>query len=98
MLSFGLRVGLLDADLTGAAGGVQGSGDLLLVEACLVGGGILLSIGVLGEYIASIFEEVKGRPHFIRHSIIRDGEVRDAPEDKHVSFLQENIVAVAPRQ
>jgi dolichol-phosphate mannosyltransferase len=32
---------------------------------CLVGGGILMSIGILGEYIGRIFEEVKGRPLYI---------------------------------
>ena len=36
----------------------------------------LLAIGILGEYLAKIFEEVKQRPHFIRRSVIRDGEVR----------------------
>jgi glycosyltransferase involved in cell wall biosynthesis len=36
-----------------------------MIVTCLVGGGILLSIGVLGEYIARIFEEVKGRPLYI---------------------------------
>jgi polyisoprenyl-phosphate glycosyltransferase len=37
----------------------------IIVVVCLVGGGILLSIGVLGEYIARIFEEVKGRPLYV---------------------------------
>jgi len=37
----------------------------LMVVICLVGGGILVSIGVLGEYIARIFEEVKGRPLYL---------------------------------
>ncbi len=32
---------------------------------CLVGGGILFSIGVLGEYVGRIFEESKGRPLYI---------------------------------
>ncbi|MFZ0912097.1 MAG: NAD-dependent epimerase/dehydratase family protein [Candidatus Korobacteraceae bacterium] len=36
----------------------------------------LLAVGVVGEYLAKIFEEVKQRPHFIRRSVIRDGEVR----------------------
>jgi dolichol-phosphate mannosyltransferase len=40
----------------------------------------MLSIAVLGEYIAKIFDEVKRRPHFIRRSIIRDGELRAADE------------------
>ena len=38
-------------------------------------------IGVLGEYLAKVFEEVKRRPHFIRRSVIRDGEVRPADDD-----------------
>ena len=40
----------------------------------------LFAVGVVGEYIAKIFEEVKQRPHFIRRAIIRDGEVRAAAE------------------
>lgn len=40
----------------------------------------LLGIAILGEYIAKIFEEVKQRPHFIRRSIIKDGEVRAASD------------------
>jgi dolichol-phosphate mannosyltransferase len=36
----------------------------------------MLAIGLAGEYIAKIFEEVKQRPHFIRRSIIREGEIR----------------------
>ncbi len=38
-------------------------------------------ISVLGEYVAKVFEEVKRRPHFIRRSQIRDGEIRSAFED-----------------
>ncbi len=41
----------------------------------------VLAISVAGEYIAKIFEEVKQRPHFIRRSIIRDGEVRLAAKE-----------------
>jgi dolichol-phosphate mannosyltransferase len=37
-------------------------------------------IAVLGEYLAKVFEEVKARPHFIRRSVIRDGEVRPAAD------------------
>ncbi len=38
----------------------------------------LLAISIVGEYIAKIFEEVKGRPPYIRMSIIRNGEIRPA--------------------
>lgn len=37
----------------------------LIVVFCLIGGAILISIGILGEYIARVFEEVKGRPIYI---------------------------------
>ena len=41
----------------------------------------VLAISIAGEYIAKIFEEVKQRPHYIRRSIIRDGEVRLAAKE-----------------
>jgi len=41
----------------------------------------MLAISLAGEYIAKIFEEVKQRPHYIRRSIIRDGEVRLAAKE-----------------
>lgn len=45
----------------------------------------LFAIGMLGEYIAKIFEEVKQRPLFIRKHLIRDGEVRNFSIDRHSS-------------
>lgn len=37
----------------------------IMAALCLIGGAILLSIGILGEYIGRIFEEVKGRPLYV---------------------------------
>jgi glycosyltransferase involved in cell wall biosynthesis len=37
----------------------------VIVVVCLIGGAVLMSIGVLGEYVARIFEESKGRPLYI---------------------------------
>jgi nucleoside-diphosphate-sugar epimerase/glycosyltransferase involved in cell wall biosynthesis len=61
-----------------------------LVLAVIFFGSInILAISVVGEYIAKIFEEVKRRPHFVRRHMIRDGEVRVAPDTGRVSFLQD---------
>ena len=38
-----------------------------IVVTSLVGGAVMISIGVLGEYIAKIYEEVKGRPLYVTH-------------------------------
>jgi dolichol-phosphate mannosyltransferase len=38
----------------------------------------LLGVAILGEYIAKILEETKRRPHFIRKTIVKNGEVRGA--------------------
>lgn len=50
----------------------------VLVAILFFGAVNLFAVGLVGEYIAKIFEEVKARPHFIRRSIIRDGEIRAA--------------------
>jgi len=41
----------------------------------------LLALSVLGEYLGKVIEEVKRRPHFIRRSIIRGGEIRESSEN-----------------
>ena len=41
----------------------------------------LLGIGIIAEYMAKVFEEVKQRPLFIRRAIIKDGEVRKAANE-----------------
>ena len=46
--------------------GNQTSGWTTIVTALLFFSGVnLLSLGVMGEYVARIFDEVKGRPLFI---------------------------------
>lgn len=55
------------------------SGITTVLLAILFFGSVnLFALSLVGEYIAKIFEEVKQRPHFIRRSVIRDGEVRPA--------------------
>ena len=43
---------------------VRGWASLILLE-CLTAGALMISIGVLGEYVARIFEELKRRPLYI---------------------------------
>lgn len=42
----------------------------------------LFAVGVVGEYIAKILEEVKGRPRLIRAALIRNGEIRQILPDE----------------
>lgn len=58
----------------------RGLTTVILVEL-FFGSSTLLAISLIGEYIAKIFEEVKHRPHFLRRSIVRDGDIRDAAEN-----------------
>jgi dolichol-phosphate mannosyltransferase len=48
----------------------------LLITVLFFGAINLFAVGLVGEYVAKLFEEVKRRPHFIRRSIISAGEVR----------------------
>lgn len=49
----------------------------MLLTILFFGSVNLFAIGIVGEYIAKIFEEVKQRPLFIRKHLIRDGELRN---------------------
>ncbi len=50
----------------------------ILIAIIFFGGVQLLSIGLLGEYIGSIFDEVKGRPEYIAAQMINFGNVTKA--------------------
>ncbi len=45
----------------------------------------LFAVGIVGEYIAKIFEEVKQRPQFIRKHLIRDGELRNFSTERLIN-------------
>lgn len=67
------RVLLLGKDLPGYAS---------LVTICLFIGGIqLVSVGIIGEYLGRLFEEVKGRPLSIVEGHYRQGRRHDRPSD-----------------
>jgi hypothetical protein len=49
----------------------------VVVLLLLLGGIVMISIGVLGEYVARIFEEVKARPlYLVRRRVGRGREDR----------------------
>ena len=49
----------------------------LLISVLFLGGMILMSLGVIGEYIARIFNEVKARPlYFIKEEILNSEKVK----------------------
>jgi len=58
----------------------------LMVIVCLIGGAILASIGVLGEYIGRIFEEVKGRPLYVVAS-----SVNAEPQAESITALAQRV-------
>ena len=37
----------------------------IIISLLLIGSFIMISLGIIGEYIAKIYEEVKGRPHYL---------------------------------
>ncbi len=49
----------------------------IIVLVLFFGGIQVLAISILGEYLAKIFEESKGRPKYIRKSVIYKGKVLD---------------------
>jgi len=53
----------------------------VLLAILLFGSLNLFGLGLVGEYVAKIIIEVKGRPRLIRSSLIRDGEVSELLPD-----------------
>jgi hypothetical protein len=37
----------------------------IIMSLLLIGSFIMISLGIIGEYIAKIYEEVKARPHYL---------------------------------
>jgi glycosyltransferase involved in cell wall biosynthesis len=51
----------------------------LMIAMCLLGGAQLVSLGVLGEYISRIYDEVRGRPAFLVGEIIGAKKANEPP-------------------
>jgi len=59
-----------------------------VVAICLVGGAILISIGIVGEYVARVFEQGKGRPLYIVSEVM-EGEPQDDALHSQLGRLHE---------
>jgi hypothetical protein len=45
----------------------------------LIGGALMVSLGIVGEYLARIYTEVKRRPRYITSEVIERDDVQSAP-------------------
>jgi dolichol-phosphate mannosyltransferase len=66
---------------------VEGWASLIIVN-CLVGGAVLVCIGVLGEYVGRIYEEVKGRPIYIVANVLNAHVREPQPPPVHLYELE----------
>ena len=64
------------AILSFAGGGTIQGWTSILLTLLIIGGAILINLGIIGEYIARIFNQVKARPLYF----VRD-EIGESPED-----------------
>mgnify|MGYP000624051944 CR=1 FL=1 len=71
LFSLALAVYSLAQYFTGHA--VEGYTTIVIV-LLLIGSAIMLSLGIIGYYIAKIYEEVKRRPRYIISRIVRGSE------------------------
>jgi len=56
----------------------------LLIAILIFGSFNLFGIGLVGEYVAKIMTEVKGRPRLIRSALIRRGKTSELLPDGKV--------------
>jgi dolichol-phosphate mannosyltransferase len=69
-LSVLLGIETLYLKLTGQA--VSGFATVILLELT-IGSLLMISLGIIGEYLARIYEEVKGRPRYLVNELIEPG-------------------------
>jgi polyisoprenyl-phosphate glycosyltransferase len=70
----------------------------LIIVTCLIGGAILISIGVLGEYIGRIFEAAKERPLYVISSSINCLEPIQLDPQFHSDPVPAQLASLPSRQ
>jgi len=57
----------------------------VMISLWLIGGLLLMSIGLIGEYIGKIYEEVKHRPRYIiEDNLCRNKQANPAKSKVHI--------------
>jgi polyisoprenyl-phosphate glycosyltransferase len=83
LLGLSIVLGVIVAGLRILIPDIAPRGATTLLLASLFFGAVnLFAVGLLGEYIAKIMEEVKARPRLIRAGLIRNGETIQALPDE----------------
>ncbi len=91
VLSLGLMAFLVSYKLLGGTGLVPGWTSLI-VSVLFLGGLQLLSVGILGEYIGRIYEEVKRRPMYLVQDRL------NVPADEPADAQPRDAIGVAERK
>jgi len=73
-LGLSVLLGLQTLYLKLAGRAVSGFATVILLEL-IIGSLLMISLGVIGEYLARIYEEVKGRPRYLIEESIEPGDV-----------------------
>jgi glycosyltransferase involved in cell wall biosynthesis len=72
-LGISLLLGVQTLYLKQAGRAVSGFATVILLQL-IVGSLLMISLGIIGEYLARIYEEVKGRPRYLVKEVIESGQ------------------------
>jgi glycosyltransferase involved in cell wall biosynthesis len=77
-LGLSVLLGLETLYLKLAGRAVSGFATVILLEL-IIGSFLMISLGIIGEYLARIYEEVKGRPRYLVKESIEPGSGKASP-------------------
>src|SRR5262245_4082327 len=86
-LGISLLLGLQTLYLKLAGRAVSGFATVILLQL-IVGSLLMISLGIIGEYLARIYEEVKGRPRYLIKELIEPDQVVSARERRAEPALE----------